>query len=55
MPPNVETIATLMAKRDITIASLDKLFGEFDMLFQGKSELTALENVRAESRLNSEV
>ena len=48
MPPKVETIATLIAKRDITIASLDELFEEFDVLFQGESELTALENVRAE-------
>ena len=48
MPPKVETIATLIAKRDITIASLDELFEEFDVLFQGESELIALENVRAE-------
>ena len=48
MPPKVETIATLIAKRDITITSLDELFEEFDVLFQGESELIALENVQAE-------
>ena len=48
MPPKVETIATLIATRDTTIASLDELFEEFDVLFQGESELIALENVRAE-------
>ena len=46
MPPKVETIATLIAKRDIAIASLDELFEEFDVLFQVESELIALENVR---------
>ena len=48
MPPKVESIATLIAKRDITIASLDELFEEFDVLFQGESELISLENVRAD-------
>ena len=48
MPPKVETIATLIATRDTTIAALDELFEEFDVSFQGESELIALENVRAE-------
>ena len=48
MPPKVETIAALIAKRDIAIASLDELFEEFDVLYQVEPELIALENVHAE-------
>ena len=48
MPPKVESIATLIAKRDITIASLDELFEEFEMLFQVESELIALDNTYKE-------
>ena len=48
MPPIVETIAALIAKRDIAIASLDELFEEFDVLYQVEPELIALENVLAE-------
>ena len=48
MPPKVETIGTLIAKRDITIASLDELFQEFGVLYQAESDLITLENVRAE-------
>ena len=48
MPPKVETIAALIAKRDIAIASLDELFEELDVLYQVEPELIALENVLAE-------
>ena len=48
MPPKVESIATLIAKRDITIASLDELFEEFEMLYQVESELIALDNTYKE-------
>ena len=48
MSPKVETIAALIAKRDIAIASLDELFEEFDVLYQVEPELIALENVLAE-------
>lgn len=53
MPPKVESIATLIAKRDITIASLDELFEEFEMLFQVESELIALDNTYKEIAVNS--
>ena len=39
MPPKVETIGTLISKRDITIASLDELFEEFGVLYQAESDL----------------
>ena len=45
MPPEVENIATLIAKRDIAIASLDELFEEFSILYQVEPELIALETV----------
>ena len=48
MPPKVENIATLIAKRDIAIASLDKLYEDFNMLYQVEPELIALENVYKE-------
>ena len=48
MPPKVENIATLIAKRDIAIASLDELYEEFNMLYQVEPELIALENVYKE-------
>ena len=48
MPPKVENIATLIAKRDIGIASLDELYEEFNMLYQVEPELIALENVYKE-------
>ena len=48
MPPKVENIATLIAKRDIAIASLDELYEEFYMLFEVEPELIALENVHKE-------
>jgi len=48
MPPKVESVATLIAKRDITIASLDELLEEFNVLYQVESELITLENVHAE-------
>ena len=48
MPPKVENIATLIAKRDIAIASLDELCEEFNMLYQVEPELIALENVYKE-------
>ena len=48
MPPKVENIAILIAKRDIAIASLDELYGEFNMLYQVELELIALENVYKE-------
>ena len=55
MPPKVESVATLIAKRDITIASLDELLKEFDMLYQVESKLITLENVPAKSPPNAEV
>jgi len=49
MPPKVESVATLIiAKRDITIASLDELLKEFNVLYQVESELITLGNVHAE-------
>ena len=48
MPPKVENIATLIAKREIAIASLDELYEEFNMLYQVEPELIALENVYKE-------
>ncbi|KAK2571488.1 hypothetical protein P5673_004091 [Acropora cervicornis] len=48
MPPTVENIATLIAKRDIAIESLDELYKEFNMLYQVEPQLIALENVRKE-------
>ena len=48
MPSKVENIATLIAKRDIAIASLDELYEEFNMLYQVEPELIALENVYKE-------
>ena len=48
MPPKVESIETLIAKRDITIASLDELYEEFNLLYQVEPELIALENVQKE-------
>ena len=39
MPPKVENIATLIAKRDIAIASLDELYEEFNILYQVQPEL----------------
>ena len=49
MPPKVESVATLIAKRDITIASsLDELLEEFNVLYQVESELITLENVHVE-------
>ena len=48
MPPKIENIATLIAKRDIAIASLDELYEEFNMLYQVEPELIALENVYKE-------
>ena len=48
MPPKVENIVTLVAKRDIAIASLDELYEEFNMLYQVEPELIALENVYKE-------
>jgi len=48
MPPKVENIATLIAKRDIAIESLDELYKEFNMLYQVEPQLIALENVRKE-------
>ena len=48
MPPKVENIATLIAKRDIAIVSLDELYEEFNMLYQVEPELIALENVYKE-------
>ena len=33
MPPKVENVATLIAKRDISIASLDELYEEFNILY----------------------
>ena len=48
MPPKVESVATLIAKRDITMASLDELLEEFNVLYQVESELITLENVHAE-------
>lgn len=48
MPPKVENIATLIAKRDIAIASLDEHYEEFNILYQVEPELIALENVHKE-------
>ena len=48
MSPKVENIATLVAKRDIAIASLDELHEEFNILYQVELELVALENVYKE-------
>ena len=48
MPPKVENIASLVAKRDIVIASLDELYEEFNILYQVEPELIALENVHKE-------
>ena len=48
MPPKVENIATLIAKREIAIASLDELYEEFNMLYQAEPELIGLENVHEE-------
>ena len=45
MPPKVENIVTLITKRDIAIASLDELYKEFNLLYQVKPELIALENL----------
>jgi len=50
MPPKVESVATLIAKRDITIALLDDLLEEFNVLYQVESELITLENVHALNR-----
>ena len=48
MPPKVENVATLIAKRDISIASLDELYEEFNILYQVEPELIALENLHKE-------
>lgn len=48
MPPKVKNIASLIAKRDIAIASLDELYEEFNILYQVEPELIALENVHKE-------
>ena len=48
MPPKVENIATLIAKRDIEIASLDELYEEFNILYQVEPELISLESVHKE-------
>ena len=48
MPPKVENIVSLIAKRDIAIASLDELYEEFNILYQVEPELIALENVHKE-------
>ena len=48
MPPKVENVATLIAKGDITIASLDELNEEFNILYQVDPELIALENLHKE-------
>jgi len=36
MPPKVENIATLVAKRNIAITSLDELYEEFNLLYQAE-------------------
>ena len=48
MPPKVENIASLIAKRDIAIASLDELYEEFNILYQVEPELFTLQNVHKE-------
>ena len=48
MPPKVENVATLIAKRDISMASLDELYEEFNIRYQVEPELIALENLRKE-------
>ena len=48
MPRKVENIETLIAKRNIAIASLDELYEEFNLLYQVEPELIALENVHKE-------
>ena len=45
MPPKVENIATVVAKRDIAMTSLDQLYEEFNLLYQAEPELITLENV----------
>ena len=48
MSPKVENIASIIAKRDIAIASLDELYEEFNILYQVEPELIALEDVHKE-------
>ena len=48
MPPKVENVATLVAKRYIAIASLDELYEEFNILYQVEPEIIALENLHKE-------
>ena len=48
MPPKVENIASLIAKRDIAIASLDELCEEFNILYQVEPKLIALADVLKE-------
>jgi len=52
MPPKVENIATLVAKRDIAIISLDELCEEFNLLYQAEPELITLKNVFKEIAIN---
>ena len=47
MQPKVENIATLVAKRDIAITSLDELYEEFNRLYQAEPELIRFGQIKS--------
>ena len=52
MPLKAGNIASLIAKQDIVIASLDQLYEKFKILYQVEPELIVLENVHKEIATN---